>query len=165
MLAKDTNLTFHQEATSYLDSYNLKEREVETISRRNTSYHNHYHPEESSGICVVRRKDESVEDLLKRFRKKYSKSGLAKEIRDKMYFEKPSERRRRKRMQSIRNIQREEEKLEEMKERQQKFRQKKARLQSKNKRKEYEQDDKSSSRQNRSRSYESKQDSRGTHSS
>jgi len=138
---------------------------VETISKRNTSYHNHYHPEESSGICVVRRKDESVEDLLKRFRKKYSKSGLAKEIRDKMYFEKPSDRRRRKRMQSIRNIQREQIKMEEMKEHQQKFRQKKIRLQSKNKRKEYEQDDKSSSRQNRSRSYESKQDSRGTHSS
>lgn len=138
---------------------------METISKRNTSYHNHYHPEESSGICVVRRKDESVEDLLKRFRKKYSKSGLAKEIRDKMYFEKPSDRRRRKRMQSIRNIQREQIKMEEMKEHQQKFRQKKIRLQSKNKRKEYEQDDKSSSRQNRSRSYESKQDSRGTHSS
>jgi small subunit ribosomal protein S21 len=79
-------------------------------------YHQHYHAEEQSGICVVRRKDETVEDLLKRFRKKYSKSGVSKEIRDRMYFEKPSDKKRRKRAQSIRNIKREMEKEEILRE-------------------------------------------------
>lgn len=74
------------------------------------NYQKHYYPEENNGICVVRRKDESVEDLIKRFRKKWSKSGIAKELKERMYFEKPSDKKRRKRMQSIRAIQREEEK-------------------------------------------------------
>jgi small subunit ribosomal protein S21 len=74
------------------------------------NYQKHYYPEENNGICVVRRKDESVEDLIKRFRKKWSKSGIAKELKERMYYEKPSDKKRRKRMQSIRAIQREEEK-------------------------------------------------------
>lgn len=74
------------------------------------NYQRHYYPEENNGICVVRRKDESVEDLIKRFRKKWSKSGISKELKERMYFEKPSDKKRRKRMQSIRAIQREEEK-------------------------------------------------------
>lgn len=69
-----------------------------------------YYPEENIGICVVRRKGESDEDLLKRFRKKYSKSGIARELKERMFYEKPSDKKRRKRMQSIRNIKREEEK-------------------------------------------------------
>jgi small subunit ribosomal protein S21 len=80
------------------------------------TYHKHYYPDEHTGICVVRRKDESDEELLKRFRKKFSKSGIAKEFREKMYYEKPSDRKRRKKVQSIRAIQKEEEKLEKLKE-------------------------------------------------
>ena len=76
------------------------------------SYHKYYHPDEHSGICVVRRKDESVESLIKRFKKKYSKSSISKEVRDRMYYEKPSNKRRRKKMQGIRAIKREEEKSE-----------------------------------------------------
>ena len=79
-----------------------------------TSYSKYYQPDERSGICVIRRKGESDEELLKRFRKKYTKSGIARELRDRMYFEKPSAKKKRKRMQSIRMIEREQEKLEEM---------------------------------------------------
>jgi len=76
-----------------------------------TSYHKHYHSKEHSGICVVRHQNESDEDLLKRFRKKFSKSGISKELRERMFYEKPSKKRRRKKLQSIRAIKRDKEKL------------------------------------------------------
>lgn len=80
------------------------------IITQKQNYQKHYYPEESNGICVVRRKGESVEDLIKRFRKKWSKSGVARELKERMYFEKPSDKKRRKKAQSIRSIRREEEK-------------------------------------------------------
>jgi small subunit ribosomal protein S21 len=76
----------------------------------------HYHPDEKSGICVVRRKGESIEDLIKRFKKRFSKSGITKELRERMYFEKPSNKKRRKKAQSIRGLEREEKKLDILKE-------------------------------------------------
>lgn len=78
-------------------------------------YNKYYYAEEKNGICVVRRQDESDEELIKRFKKKFSKSGLYRELKEKMYFEKPSERKRRKKAQSIRNIEREEKNLEKEK--------------------------------------------------
>ena len=75
------------------------------------SYHKHFHAAEHTGICVVRRKGESDEDLIKRFKKKFSKSGISKELRERMYFEKPSNKKRRKRIQSLRAMKREELKL------------------------------------------------------
>lgn len=84
----------------------------------------HYQPEEKSGICVIRRRGESNEDLLKRFKKKFSKSGISKELREKMYYEKPSDRKRRRKAQSIRAIQREEEKIAKLKKRAKKNRNK-----------------------------------------
>ena len=81
-----------------------------------TSYHKHYNPQEHSGICVVRRKGESDDDFLKRFRKKYSKSGIARELRERMYFEKPSDKKRRKKAQSKRLREKEEEKARQMRE-------------------------------------------------
>ena len=95
----------------------------------------YYNAEEHSGICVVKRKNESDEDFIKRFRKKFSKSGLAKEIREKMYFEKPSDKKRRKKAQSIRLLKKEEEKIEKLKERAIKFKKKQKRLMEKEKRK------------------------------
>ena len=77
----------------------------------------HFYPAEHSGICVVRRNGEADEDLIKRFRKKYSKSGISRELRERMYFEKPSDKKRRKKAQSIRLKQKEDEKLKEMRER------------------------------------------------
>ena len=100
------------------------------------SYHKHFHPAEHTGICVVRRKGETDEDLIKRFRKKFSKSGVSKELRDRMYFEKPSDKRRRKKLQSIRALKREEEKIKKLKEKlerkKMKGRRKKAKVQRKN---------------------------------
>jgi len=80
------------------------------------SYHKHFHAAEHTGICVIRRKGESDEELIKRFRKKYSKSGVSKELRDRMYFEKPSDKKRRKKLQSLRAMKREEEKLDKLRE-------------------------------------------------
>ena len=94
----------------------------------------YYKPDEHSGICVVKRKNESEEDLIRRFRKKFSKSGLAKELRERMYFEKPSDKKRRKKAQSIRLLKKEEEKIEKLKERAIKFKQKQKRLAQKQKR-------------------------------
>lgn len=72
-----------------------------------------YFPEERNGICVVRRKDEPYEELLKRFRKKFSKSGIMKELRDRTYYEKPSIKKRRKRALAIKELEREAIKMEE----------------------------------------------------
>ena len=89
---------------------------------------NYYKPDEYNGICVVKRKGEGDEELIRRFRKKYSKSGLAKELRERMYFEKPSNKKRRKKAQSIRLIKKEEEKVQKLKERAKKFKQKERRI-------------------------------------
>ncbi len=129
------------------------------------SYHKHYHPSEKSGICVVRREGEKDEDFIKRFRKKFSKSGLAKEYRDRMFFEKPSDKKRRKRLQSIRLIKREEEKALEMKERYRKMKAKRKKIQDKERRRKGVQHDKSSSRQNSSGVSKDNQDGDGTNNS
>lgn len=68
----------------------------------------HFYPDERSGVCVVRRKDETIEELIRRFKKKFSKSGIVKELRDRMYYEKPSETKRKKRLQAIRNARKDE---------------------------------------------------------
>ena len=114
------------------------------------SYHKHYHPSEQSGVCVVRRDGESDEDFVKRFRKKFSKSGISKEFKDRMYFEKPSDKKRRKRIQSIRLIQREEEKALEMKDRYARMKAKRKKIQDKERRKKERRHDQRSSRQNSS---------------
>jgi len=103
-----------------------------------------FFPEEKNGICVVKREGEDIDDLIKRFRKKFSKSGLAKEARERMYFEKPSDKKRRRKAQCIRNIEKEEEKLKMLKEKAKKAKQKRQRKEWKY--------DKSSRRQNYSSS-------------
>ena len=72
----------------------------------------YYNRREKTGVCVVRRKNESDEDLIRRFRKKFSKSGIMKEYKEKMYFEKPSDKKRRKRAQAALIRKQEEEKRE-----------------------------------------------------
>jgi small subunit ribosomal protein S21 len=91
------------------------------------TYHKHYQSGEHSGICVIRRKGESDEDLLRRFRKKYSKSGISKELRERMFYEKPSNKKRRKKQQSIRLKAREEEKIQKTETRMTKIKLKKER--------------------------------------
>lgn len=75
-----------------------------------SSYHKHFFPEEHTGICVVKRRGESTESLIKRFRKKFSKSNVIKELQEKMFFEKPGDKKRRKKEQNIRNIRQEQHK-------------------------------------------------------
>ena len=87
------------------------------IKIHETRRNKHFYAEEHSGICVVRHEGESDDNLIRRFRKKCSRSGISREIRQRMYFEKPSNRRRRKKAQSIRYKLREDKKSEEMRER------------------------------------------------
>ena len=116
-----------------------------------SSYHKHYYPDVHSGICVVRRKGEKDEDFIKRFRKKFSKSGLAKEVRDRMFFEKPSDKKRRKKAQSIRMIKRDKEKLIEMHERYKRMKLKRKRQQAKERKAKGDRYDQRTSRQDSSR--------------
>ena len=74
------------------------------------SFHKHFYPDEHAGICVVRRNGESTENVIRRFRKKYSKSDLVKELRERMFFEKPGDKKRRKRKQNNRARQQEQRK-------------------------------------------------------
>ncbi len=48
-----------------------------------------------------------MESLIKRFKKKFSKSGIIKELRDRSAFEKPSDKKRRKRRENKRTRNRE----------------------------------------------------------
>ncbi len=52
-------------------------------------------------IKVKARGDESVEHMLRRFKKMCEKEGLTKDIKRNSYYEKPSERRRRRIRKSI----------------------------------------------------------------
>ena len=87
------------------------------IDIQETRRNKHFYAEEHSGVCVVRHEGESDDNLIRRFRKKCSRSGISNEIKQRMYFEKPSNRRRRKKAQSIRYKEKEDKKLEEMRER------------------------------------------------
>ena len=46
-------------------------------------------------VKVVLQKNETVERMIKRFSKKVRREGILDEVKDRMYYEKPSARRRR----------------------------------------------------------------------
>ncbi len=77
---------------------------------KESSYYKNFYPEEHTGICVIKRKGESIESLIKRFRKKISKNDVIKEVHERMYFVKPGDKKRRKKEQNIRNIRQEKNK-------------------------------------------------------
>ena len=79
-------------------------------------------------FVVIKRKGEDIESLIKRFRKKYSKSGLSRELHQRMFFEKPGDTKRRKKAQYIRNIKKEEQKALEREEQYKKIIAKKRRM-------------------------------------
>ncbi len=58
-------------------------------------------------IRVKARMNESLEQLLKRFKKACEKEGLTRDIKRTAYYEKPSDVRRRKERQLIRKVQKE----------------------------------------------------------
>ena len=57
-----------------------------------------------SHITVVPRRNEHPDKLIKRFMRKFKKTGVLDELRDRRYYEKPSTIRRRKRKQRDRVI-------------------------------------------------------------
>lgn len=60
-------------------------------------------------VCMIRvkvRGNETVEQMVRRFKKLCEKEGLTRDIKRTSYYEKPSERRRRKVRKSIKRIQR-----------------------------------------------------------
>jgi len=59
-------------------------------------YYKHFRQKES-GICVIAKHGESLHDLIKRFKKKFSRSGIAIELRENSFYEKPSIRKKKKR--------------------------------------------------------------------
>lgn len=89
---KDINLILVVDCIPCIITYRRGVNEIKVMS--------YYNRIEKSGVCVVRRKNESDEDFVRRFRKKFSKSGVMKEYKEKMYFEKPSDKKRRKRAQA-----------------------------------------------------------------
>lgn len=59
-------------------------------------------------VCMIRvkaRGSESVEQMVRRFKKLCEKEGLTRDIKRTSYYEKPSERRRRKTRKSLKRIQ------------------------------------------------------------
>ncbi len=59
-------------------------------------------------IRVRVRSNESIEQLVRRFKKLCEKEGLTRDIKRTSYYEKPSERRRRKTRKSLKRIAREQ---------------------------------------------------------
>ena len=55
-------------------------------------------------IKVKARSNESVEQMLKRFKKMCEKEGLTKDIKRNSYYEKPSERRRRRARKTLKRV-------------------------------------------------------------
>jgi small subunit ribosomal protein S21 len=55
-------------------------------------------------IKVKTRGNESVEQMIKRFKKMCEKEGLTKDIKRNMYYEKPSERRRRRARKNFKRV-------------------------------------------------------------
>ncbi len=56
-------------------------------------------------IKIKSRANESVEQMLRRFKKLCEKEGLTKQIKRNSYYEKPSERRRRRMRKAVRRMQ------------------------------------------------------------
>lgn len=68
------------------------------------------HPTDQKGISdrnmikVKARGNETVEQMLRRFKKMCEKEGLTKDIKRNSYYEKPSERRRRRQRKSVKRV-------------------------------------------------------------
>jgi len=67
--------------------------------------------EQEPGLSVVKRGNEDIDSMIKRFKKKVNKSGLPRELKLKMQFEKPSVKKKRKRIEAQKRVLREQSKL------------------------------------------------------
>lgn len=63
-------------------------------------------------ISVKRKEGELIESLIRRFKKKVIKNGIIQEVKERNYYEKPSDKRKRKKKESIRRIKRTQQKNE-----------------------------------------------------
>jgi len=70
---------------------------------------------ENKGVCVTLKPGEDTAVLLKRFKKKFMKSGILQEYRQRMSYMKPSDKKRRKRRDAERRKKRDALKLEKLK--------------------------------------------------
>jgi len=66
--------------------------------------------DEKQGIVVIRRDHESLESMIRRFKKKVNFSGIFKELKNGTFYEKPSVARKRKRNEAISRRKKEEQK-------------------------------------------------------
>jgi small subunit ribosomal protein S21 len=69
------------------------------------------------GLVVVRRENEDIESLLKRFKKKVTKNGIFRELKLKSFYEKPSVLKKRKKIEAMARLRKEQLKLEKIKRR------------------------------------------------
>jgi len=60
------------------------------------------------GIAVVAKRGEGFEGLMRRFKRSVSKNGVMKDLQSKQYFEKPCQRRKRKKAESIKRTNKKE---------------------------------------------------------
>jgi len=60
------------------------------------------------GIAVVAKRGESFEGLMRRFKRSVSKNGIMKDVQAKRFFEKPCQRRKRKKAESIKRTNKKE---------------------------------------------------------
>jgi small subunit ribosomal protein S21 len=67
------------------------------------------------GLVVIRRDNEDIESLIKRFKKKVNNSGILREVRAHSFYEKPSVKRKRKEKEA--KIRREKDALKQLKKR------------------------------------------------
>jgi small subunit ribosomal protein S21 len=59
---------------------------------------------EYKGCCVVLREGESEDSLLKRFKKKYMKSGISQDLKKYSFYEKPSIKKKKKRIEANKKL-------------------------------------------------------------
>jgi len=60
------------------------------------------------GISVIAKRGEPFESLMRRFKRSISKNGIMKDIQSKRFYEKPSQRKNRKKAESIKRTRKKE---------------------------------------------------------
>lgn len=69
--------------------------------------------DDKQGIVVIKKDDEDIDSLIRRFRKKVLRSGILREVKLKDFYEKPSRYKKRKRKEAESRRKKEEIKLKE----------------------------------------------------
>jgi len=67
--------------------------------------------DEKQGIMIIRRDNEDIESMIKRFKKKVNRSGILREVKNNTFYEKPSMAKKRKRAEAKIRREKDEQKL------------------------------------------------------